>query len=324
MATSNTPNDLAAGQMPLDMRIASFLAGIQVDSASSDRSHTDQGSTASFQNEPTVPTSAVHDQTSLALENAPCTTPTRGSRNPSSRKRRYRDDRQKLSNSLAQKRYRERKKRAFDNMKSLVDSLTVEVERLQTLKRENEKLTLELEEYRHLANVHGMSRKRNKSTEGSSQTKETALDVGTADCPSTVQILQGDGAGRLFSAQNVPLADWIETMTHVCQGSCSLQIDPSVDLQTRIKSLEKEWHERMMTIEHLMQMRPSFGPMGHGTTEHLVPVLRSCMTNMYYMSSDIACLKMQQLSQRMTQLSSETQGKNERIQKAFLFLHAPK
>jgi len=56
------------------------------------------------------------------------------------RPKRYRNQKQKLSNSMAQKRYRERKKRAFSDMRQVIDNLTTEVESLRMVKNENERL----------------------------------------------------------------------------------------------------------------------------------------------------------------------------------------
>jgi len=56
------------------------------------------------------------------------------------RPKRYRNQKQKLSNSMAQKRYRERKKRAFMDMRQVIDNLTAEVDSLRNVKNENERL----------------------------------------------------------------------------------------------------------------------------------------------------------------------------------------
>ncbi|GMH40590.1 hypothetical protein BSKO_08494 [Bryopsis sp. KO-2023] len=56
------------------------------------------------------------------------------------RRRRYRNQQQKLSNSLAQKRYRERKKQAFERMQGVVGQLSSEVKSLRGVRKENERL----------------------------------------------------------------------------------------------------------------------------------------------------------------------------------------
>lgn len=154
MSNTNGTHDLSTGQMPLDLRIASFLAGIQVDSIS----HALSDTTASDQNADEYQGQVMQAEQTMMTVDIPQSTRSASGAKPAPRRRRYRDDRQKLSNSMAQKRYRERKKKAFDSMKTLVDSLTIEVERLQYVKRENDRLTLEMQEYRQLADMHGMAR----------------------------------------------------------------------------------------------------------------------------------------------------------------------
>jgi len=308
--------DLGSGQMPLDLRIASFIAGIQMDPVGSGGlSNTEQGSTASEQNEHPVQQSAMRmEQSTLALAAPQRPAGARNGRQTSNRKRRYRDDRQKLSNSLAQKRYRERKKKAFDSMKTLVDSLTIEVERLQHIKRENEKLTLEMEEYRQLAETHGMTIANRPAAQVPASAMEMPpMSAMAVACPSTAQLQSRSIAGQLCSLQNLPAADWIAALSQICQCRSSIQMDGSISMQARVQQLEQEWNERMMAVEHILRLRNSCGSPAGATTEHMLPVLRTCMASMFSLNSDIAAMKLQQLSQ-------DTQSNNERIQKAFLFL----
>jgi len=315
MAHNGGACDLGSGQMPLDLRIASFFAGIQMNSVSTAQSNTEQGSSASEQNEiPNQPTAVRPEQSAMALAAPQRPVGARGGRHASMRKRRYRDERQKLSNSLAQKRYRERKKKAFDNMKTLVDSLTLEVERLQYIKRENEKLTLEMEEYRQLAELHGMPVQKPTADGSATASESPSRNAVTIACPSNAQLEQRDGnEQQLFSLQNLPAADWIATLGQICQCRSPIQLDASVSLHGRVQQLEQEWNDRMLAVEHILRLHQSCGSPSGATAEHMLPVLRTCMASMFSLNSDIASMKLQQLSQ-------DTQANNERIQKAFLFL----
>lgn len=286
--------------MPLDLRIASFLAGIPIDPVGAALSNTEQGSTTSEHDN-------LDRSVATHVDQAPTPRGVHRSRGAghATRKRRYRDERQKLSNSLAQKRYRERKKKAFDDMKSLLDTLTHELDGLQFLRRENERLTQEMEQYRQMADLQGAQRRPDQNRPAAEASSRNTL---ASECASTEQ---RDGAGQLLS--NLPPTDWIGTLSQICQGRNSDQGGESSSLRDRLRLLEKEWNDRMTAVEHIIRLRHSCGFAAGASVEHMLPALRTCMSSMFTLSSDIANMKLQQLSQ-------ETQGNNERIQRAFLFL----
>lgn len=278
--------------------------------------NTEQGSTASNSNGHPVPTAAMHVEPSMMAMSIPQPpTGARNGRQATTRKRRYRDERQKLSNSMAQRRYRERKKRAFDDMKMMVDNLTREVEKLQYVKRENEKLTLEMQAYRQLAQLHGMASVQMPTADVTAPAIEIpARTPLTAEIPSSPQLQQCDVSGQPpRSLQSLPSTDdWLGTLSHICQSRSSVTSEDLISVRARVNQLEKEWRERMIAVEHIARLQ-TCGSSAGASTQQMSPILRTCMASMYSLNSDIACMKFQQLSQ-------ETQANSERIQKAFIFM----
>lgn len=315
MAYTSGACDLTLGQAELDLRIPSFREGIRRDSMNAFSSSTEQGSTASNSNGHPVQTDAMHVEPSMMAQSIPQPpTGARNGRQAITRKRRYRDERQKLSNSMAQRRYRERKKRAFDDMKMMVDDLTQEVAKLQYVKRENEKLTLEMQAYRQLAQLHGMASVQMPTAGVTVPAIEIpARTPLTAEIPSSPQLQQCDVSGQPpLSLQSLPSTDWLGTLSHICQSRSSVTAEDLVSVRARVNQLEKEWNERMIAVEHIARLQTCGSSTG-ASNQHMLPILRTCMASMFTLNSDIACMKFQQLSQ-------ETQANSERIQKAFIFM----
>ena len=203
-------------------------------------------------------------------------------------------------------------------MKALVDSLTAEVDRLQHVKRENEKLTLEMEEYRQIAEVHGMNgpsrvAENNSPTSTFNDSSPTSVCSLTLQGPSSSQLPPIEPIAQpMLTLQSANVADWMGTMSRICQWRTSTDVDTSRGLQAEIEQLEKDWNERMAAVENFMRLYRIYGGTATSSDEHMLPFLRSCMTNMHSMNADVTSLKVQLVAQ-------QTQENRTRVQDVFGF-----
>eukprot|EP00210_Caulerpa_lentillifera_P001093 g1054.t1 len=334
MAAKNGFGDFSAGLLPIDVRVATFLAEIQADTQGNTRTNDNQIKVLLDQQG--CPERDSTDQDAMELEdNVLCSKKTKSSANKNTkssgvRKHRYRDDKQKLSNSMAQKRYRERKKRAFDELKSLVDCLTLELQQLRHVKAENQRLTITLEEYKQILQMHETNDKEKSSMSDHDVLTEVLV------CSSPVSMTNSAQTGRAppisapvpaptltpassmtvgtISQQllnDLELMGPVGVMKHICSRGNITQLDSSSSMATRVEFLTKEWDGRMSAVEQFLKFQRTCGATALGVSpNNLQSVMKDSMTKMFSLHSELA-------SAKLLCLSEEIQKNNNRITEAF-------
>eukprot|EP00210_Caulerpa_lentillifera_P009056 g8643.t1 len=318
---------------PIDVRVAKFLAEIQADSQGTARSNFHQIQISSEQQD--SPEQGWTDQGVVTdqEEIGSCRRQTRqktSGRSSGTKKHRYRDDRQKLSNSMAQKRYRERKKRAFDELKNLVECLQVEVEQLTYLKAENQRLALTLEQYKQMVQQYEHKNTIQKAKSSSSDLDANTevlvcsspplmtTNLQTVNSPMALAVSVGLGSVPQPQQQQQLLLSGLEelgpigVMKHICARGNTAQLDSCTSLAARVEFLETEWYGRMSAVEQLLKFQRACDATTLGTTSSndLKSIMKDSMTNMFSLHSELA-------SAKLLYLSEEVQANNNRIAESF-------
>lgn len=321
MATNNGCTDFSAALLPIDVRVATFLAEIQADTQGIPRSDTIQSQPPMDQQDPPERESTDLD----AMETEENGSGQKKSRRPGNkigkgsgmRKHRYRDDRQKLSNSLAQKRYRERKKHAFDELKNLVDCLTVELQQLRNVKTENQRLSLALEEYKQIVQIQETIEKER----GSNSDHEAMTEVQVCSSPPSLTTSSQAAKATLAPASSRTISQQLlndleqmgpaGVIKHICSRDNITQLDSSATLAARVELLEREWDGRMSAVEQFLRFQRTCGATALGASPNdLQSVMKDSMTTMFSLHSELA-------SAKLLNLSEEIQTNNNRITEAF-------
>lgn len=325
MADYKGSTDGHNGLQPIDVRVATFLAEIQADSQGTSRSTSNQVQILADHHQH-CPEWGSKDQTAISIEDSRGRRKKTGNssgKSSGTRRHRYRDERQKLSNSLAQKRYRERKKQAFDELKNLVDCLTIEVQQLRYVKTENQSLTLALEDCKRMTQLRENTTVIQKEKSAGSEL-EAITEV--LVCSSPPSMTTSTQAAQLPPMMTTPMTsgpvpqqllldlgnvDAVGVMKHICTRTSNSQLDSCASLAARVEFLEKEWNDRMSAVEQFLKIQRTCGAMTLGASPNdLQSVMKESMAKLFSLHSELA-------SAKLLHLSEEVQANNNRITEAF-------
>ncbi|CAD7695279.1 unnamed protein product [Ostreobium quekettii] len=232
------------------------------------------------------------------------------------RPKRYRNQKQKLSNSMAQKRYRERKKRAFMDMRQVIDSLTAEVEQLRLVKSENDRLcqtTNALEDLvksqqDQIEALRGRIKAEANLPEASvAMPKEVELVMVSAPTDGQINPRHGtpqgasfvkayelsEGAAKAFQRADGPGPQGPKGSGHGRQAVApQLLVLPDGAITA---SLQSEWNTHILAMEQVLAANQQQGLPNGPISEDALQLLSRMVSNLYSLNGQLMSAHMQQV-----------------------------
>ncbi|CAD7696524.1 unnamed protein product [Ostreobium quekettii] len=243
------------------------------------------------------------------------------------RPKRYRNQKQKLSNSMAQKRYRERKKRAFMDMRQVIDNLQAEVETLRGVKNENDRLRqttgaledLVKSQQDQIEALRGRLKAEAHMPEASSAGPREA----TAVVPKDMDVLMvssaggadmntdSTGLGNAFvkayemrqaesgSPNHKPMLPSLPAGHPVTPTSlpaiASQLVMPLVPDAAMSATLQNEWNTHILAMEQVLVANQQQGLPNGPISEEALQLLSRMVSNLYSLNAQLMSSKVQQI-----------------------------